>query len=37
MIFGMEMVKINELGATYTATEIMQQPKLWLETYNIIK
>lgn len=37
MIFGMEMGKINQLGATYTATEIRQQPKLWLETYNIIK
>lgn len=37
MIFGMEMDKINELGATYTATEIRQQTKLWLETYNIVK
>lgn len=37
MIFGMEMDKINALGATYTATEIKQQPKLWLETYNIVK
>lgn len=37
MIFGMELDKINALGATYTATEIRQQPKLWLETYNIVK
>lgn len=37
MIFGMELDKINTLGATYTATEIRQQPKLWLETYNIVK
>lgn len=37
MIFGMEIDKIDALGATYTATEIRQQPKLWLETYNIVK
>jgi tagatose-6-phosphate ketose/aldose isomerase len=37
MFFGMEMERINELGAMYTATEIRQQPKLWGETYNIVK
>ena len=37
MFFGMDNEKIKGLGATYTATEIRQQPKLWGETYNIIK
>lgn len=37
MIFGMDIEKLKELGATYTATEIRQQPKLWEETYNILK
>lgn len=37
MIFGMEMDKINALGAVYTAPEIRQQPTLWGETYNIVK
>lgn len=37
MLFGMNDDKIKELGAVYTATEIRQQPKLWEETYNIIK
>jgi tagatose-6-phosphate ketose/aldose isomerase len=37
MIFGMDNEKIKELGAIYTATEIRQQPKLWEETYNIVK
>ena len=37
MFFGMDNEKLKELGATYTATEIRQQPKLWGETYNIIK
>lgn len=37
MLFGMNDGKIKELGATYTATEIRQQPILWEETYNIVK
>jgi tagatose-6-phosphate ketose/aldose isomerase len=37
MLFGMSDDKIKELGAVYTATEIRQQPKLWEETYNIVK
>lgn len=37
MLFGMSDDKIKELGAVYTATEIGQQPKLWKETYNIVK
>jgi tagatose-6-phosphate ketose/aldose isomerase len=37
MIFGMSNDKIKELGAVYTATEIRQQPRLWEETYNIVK
>jgi tagatose-6-phosphate ketose/aldose isomerase len=37
MIFGMSHDKIKELGAVYTVTEIRQQPKLWEETYNIVK
>ena len=37
MIFGMSNEKIKDLGAVYTATEIRQQPKLWEETYNIVK
>lgn len=37
MIFGMDKEQIADLGATYTATEIRQEPKLWKETYEIIK
>ncbi|MFL0268855.1 SIS domain-containing protein [Candidatus Clostridium radicumherbarum] len=37
MLFGMSDDKIKELGAVYTATEIRQQPKLWEQTYNIVK
>lgn len=37
MLFGISDDKIKELGAVYTATEIRQQPKLWEETYNIVK
>jgi tagatose-6-phosphate ketose/aldose isomerase len=37
MLFGMSDDKIKELGAVYTVTEIRQQPKLWEETYNIVK
>lgn len=37
MLFGMSDNDIKELRAVYTATEIRQQPKLWEETYNIVK
>ena len=37
MLFGMNIDKVKEIGAIYTATEIRQQPKLWEETYNIVK
>lgn len=37
MIFGINEEKMKELGAEYTITEIRQQPKLWEETYNIVK
>ena len=37
MIFGMDIEKIKSLGGIFTATEIRQQPKLWLETYKIIE
>ena len=36
MIFGLTKERLRELGATFTATEIRQQPKLWRETYKII-
>lgn len=37
MIFGFSEDMLKNLGATFTATEIRQQPKLWRETYNIVK
>ena len=37
MLFGMNIDKVKEIGAIYTATEIRNQPKLWEETYNIVK
>ena len=37
MLFGMSDDKTKELGAIYTAAEIRQQPRLWEETYNIVK
>lgn len=37
MIFGMDIDNIKSLGGIFTATEIRQQPKLWLETYKIIE
>ena len=37
MIFGMDIDNIKGLGGIFTATEIRQQPKLWLETYKIIE
>lgn len=37
MIFGFSEDMLKKLGATFTATEIRQQPKLWRETYNIVK
>ncbi|GAB6169118.1 SIS domain-containing protein [Clostridium carnis] len=36
MFFGMTRERIQELGATFTATEIRQQPELWEETYKIV-
>ena len=37
MIFGFSKDMLKKLGATFTATEIRQQPKLWRETYDIVK
>ncbi len=37
MIFGFSEDMLKKLGATFTATEIRQQPKLWRETYNIVR
>lgn len=37
MIFGFSEDMLKKLGAMFTATEIRQQPKLWRETYNIVK
>lgn len=37
MIFGFSEDMLKKLGATFTATEIRQQPKLWRETYDIVK
>ncbi|KJU73172.1 SIS domain-containing protein [Clostridium baratii] len=37
MIFGFSEDMLKKLGATFTATEIRQQPELWRETYNIVK
>lgn len=37
MISGVEKNLLKKLKCEYTATEIEQQPKLWLETYEIIK
>jgi len=37
MIFGKSNEELNNLKAIYTATEIKQQPKLWKETYEIVK
>ena len=37
MLFGFSEDMLKKLGATFTATEIRQQPKLWRETYNIVK
>ena len=36
-MFGIEKEEWAELGGIYTATEIRQQPRLWNETYEIIK
>lgn len=36
-IFGMSLEKLQSLGATFTANEIYQQPKLWRECIEIIK
>ncbi|SHJ16731.1 galactosamine 6-phosphate isomerase AgaS [Clostridium cavendishii DSM 21758] len=37
MISGIDNNLIEALKCEYTATEINQQPRLWLETYKIIK
>lgn len=36
MLFGMERERIDQVGATYTATEINQQPEMWGKVYSII-
>ncbi|MGL5244537.1 MAG: SIS domain-containing protein [Sarcina sp.] len=36
-IFGFTKEQLQELKAIYTATEIHQQPRLWQETFEIIK
>ncbi|MHC1750209.1 MAG: SIS domain-containing protein [Cellulosilyticaceae bacterium] len=36
-IFGMSANQLESIGATFTACEIYQQPKLWEECINIIK
>lgn len=37
MIFGYEKTELEKLGAWHTASEIKQQPRLWLETLEIIQ
>lgn len=37
MIFGYEKSELEKLGALHTATEIHQQPRLWLETFAVIE
>lgn len=37
MILGYEEGKWSELGGAYTAREIVQQPKLWIDTYQLVK
>ena len=37
MIFGLTDEFFEEVKGTFTAKEIRQQPKLWEETYEIIK
>lgn len=36
-IFGFSSARLEELGATYTATEVYQQPRLWEQAMNYIK
>lgn len=36
-IFGFSSSKLEELGATYTATEVYQQPRLWEQSIGYIK
>ena len=36
-IFGFTQEELSNLKATYTATEIYQQPELWRETLNIVE
>ena len=37
MIFGIKKDELINLGAEFTSKEINQQPKLWRETYEIVK
>lgn len=37
MILGYEEEKWKELGGECTAREIMQQPEVWLKTYDLVK
>ncbi|WP_317311131.1 SIS domain-containing protein [Clostridium thermobutyricum] len=37
MIFGIKKDELINLGAEFTSKEISQQPKLWRETYEIVK
>lgn len=36
MFFGLTRERLQELGATFTATEIRQQPEMWQKTYDIV-
>lgn len=37
MFFGLTKERLQEIGATFTATEVRQQPETWRKTYEIIK
>nr|WP_123610995.1 SIS domain-containing protein [Mobilisporobacter senegalensis] len=37
MIFGYSKEELEKLGAIHTATEIDQQPRLWMETVRIVE
>ena len=37
MILGYEEEKWKKLGGEFTAREIMQQPEVWLKTYELVK
>ena len=36
MLFGFTETELADLGATYTAKEIAQQPDMWLKTLEIV-